>query len=252
MNMTQRFHQWVVGAVVSTNLLFALPALAQETTATAAPAEEEEFFEFDEGEEPAATINDPFEPVNRFFFAFNDKFYRYAAKPVARGLRILPVPVRQSMANFFSNLGAPISAGSALLQGDVRNAGTELGRFVLNTTAGLAGFLDPATDMGLVQDEEDLGQTLARWGVGHGPYLVAPFYGSTSLRDAFGSGATSALNPVYEELEGNEIAVITMTQAEILLSLDEDTYEAFYESAIDPYVFFRSAWVQNRQGKIDK
>lgn len=250
MNMTQRFHQLVVGAVVSTPLLFATPVLAQEAAATA-PAEEEEFFEFDEGE-TTVTINDPLESVNRFFFVFNDKFYRYAAKPVARGLRILPVPVRQSMANFFSNLGAPISAGSALLQGDVRNAGTELGRFVLNSTAGLAGFLDPATDVGLLQDEEDLGQTLARWGVGHGPYLVVPFYGSTSLRDAFGSGATSALNPVYEELEGNEIAVVTMTQAEVLLSLDEDTYEAFYESAIDPYVFFRSAWVQNRQGKIDK
>ncbi|MES2605189.1 MAG: VacJ family lipoprotein [Pseudomonadota bacterium] len=251
MNMTQRFHHLVVGAVVSTSLLTTMPLLAQEPAVPAAPAEEE-FFDFDEGESDALTISDPLEGMNRAFFGFNDKFYRYAAKPVARGLRILPVPVRQSMANFFNNLGAPVSAASALLQGDVRNAGTELGRFVLNTTAGLAGFLDPATDVGLIQDEEDLGQTLARYGVGHGVYLVLPFLGSTSVRDAIGSTATSQLNPLYEELEPGQIAAINLVQAEVALSLDADTYEAFYDTAIDPYSFFRSAWLQNRQGKIDQ
>lgn len=250
MYMTQRFHQLVVGAVVSASLLSAMPVLAQDA---AAPAEaEEEFFEFDEGESDAPAISDPLEGMNRVFFGFNDKFYRYAAKPVARGLRVLPVPVRQSLANFFTNLGAPVSAASALLQGDFRNAGTELGRFVLNTTAGVAGFLDPATDVGLVQDEEDFGQTLARYGIGHGPYLVVPFYGATSVRDVVGSVATSGLNPLYQELQPGEIAGIKLAEAEVALSLDADTYEAFYDTAIDPYTFFRSAWVQNREGKIDQ
>jgi phospholipid-binding lipoprotein MlaA len=247
MNMTQRFHHLVVGAVVSTNLLLAVPVLAQDTPA----AEEEEFFEFDEGE-PVATISDPFESINRVIFDFNDKFYRYAAKPVARGMRVIPVPVRRSFANFFSNLYAPMSAVSAMLQGDIHNAGTELGRFALNTTAGLAGFLDPATDVGLIQDEEDLGQTLARWGVGQGPYLMVPLYGSTSVRDALGAAANNDQNPLFENLEGDQVIAINVTQAEVLLSLDEDTYEAFYESSIDPYVFFRSAWVQSRQGRVDE
>jgi phospholipid-binding lipoprotein MlaA len=225
--------------------LIAVPAQAQAQ-------DDEEFFEFDDEASAAPTIADPLESFNRASFALNDKLYRGVLKPIARGLRVLPVPVRNGLANFFTNLGAPVSVASALLQGDVHNSATELGRFVLNTTAGIGGFLDPATDMGLVQDEEDFGQTLARYGVGHGIYLVLPFYGATSARDMVGSIATNGLNPLFGELQPGEIAAINLAQAEVALSLDQDTYEAFYESALDPYVFFRSAWVQNRQGKIDQ
>jgi phospholipid-binding lipoprotein MlaA len=217
------------------------------------PEDEEEFFVFEEeGEESTAAINDPLEGLNRATFAFNDKLYRGVMKPIARGLRVLPEPVRVSGTNFFSNLGAPVSSISALLQGDVRNSATELGRFVLNTTAGLAGFFDVATRVGLMQDEEDLGQTLGRYGVGHGFYLVIPFYGSSSLRDAIGSAGTSAINPVYENLETGEVIAINFTDAELRLSIDRDTYEALYDQALDPYAFFRSAWVQNRAGKVEQ
>jgi phospholipid-binding lipoprotein MlaA len=240
---SQGFQRTTVAAIMAVSLLATLPALAQD---------DEEFFEFDEGEAPAATINDPLEPLNRAIFAFNDKLYRAAVKPFARGLRVLPVPVRKSLANFFNNLNAPASAASALLQGDPRNAASELSRFVLNTTIGVAGFFDPATDMGLLQDEEDLGQTLARYGVGQGPYLVLPLYGATSVRDTLGSSATSTLNPLFEELNSIEIGVVSTAQAEVLLSLDQDTYEAFYASSLDPYLFFRSAWIQSRQGSVEK
>jgi phospholipid-binding lipoprotein MlaA len=214
--------------------------------------DEEDFFVFDETEDgaPAVTIADPLEGFNRAMFTFNDKAYRIVLKPIARGLRVLPEPVRVSGRNFFSNLGAPVSAISALLQGDVRNFGTELGRFVLNTTAGLAGLFDVATEVGIVQDEEDLGQTLARYGVGHGFYLVMPFYGSSSLRDVIGNAGTAAINPVYQNLDTGEIIAINLVEAEIALSLDRDTYESLYDSSLDPYTFFRSAWTQNRAGRV--
>jgi phospholipid-binding lipoprotein MlaA len=215
------------------------------------PEDEDEFFVFEEeGDESTSTIDDPLEGLNRATFAFNDKLYRGVMKPIARGLRVLPEPVRVSGTNFFSNLGAPVSSISALLQGDVRNSATELGRFLLNTTAGLAGFFDVATRVGLLQDEEDLGQTLGRYGVGPGFYLVIPFYGSSSLRDAIGTAGTSAINPVYDNLETGEILAITFTDAELRLSIDRDTYEALYDQALDPYAFFRSAWAQNRAGKV--
>lgn len=235
-------------------ILFALSSLASSIALAqdAQPAAEEEFFEFDEEGAETPQIADPLESFNRASFALNDKLYRGVLKPVARGLRILPEPVRVSMGNFFSNLGAPISSASALLQGEPKNATTELGRFLINTTVGIAGLFDPATGMGLVQDEEDLGQTLARYGVGHGFYLVVPFYGPSSLRDVVGGTATAALNPVYEELQPGEILAVNLTSAEVTLSLDKDTYEAFYDSALDPYVFFRSAWTQNRAGAVEK
>lgn len=239
-----------------------LPLLALTTLAIAGlPARsahgaeagaEEEFFEFDEDSKPEITINDPFEGFNRASFAFNDKLYRGVLKPVAKGFRVVPEPARKSLSNFFNNLGAPISSASALLQGEPRNALTELGRFVINTTVGIVGLLDPATDMGLVQDEEDLGQTMGKWGIGHGAYLVVPFIGSSSVRDFPGNIAGSALNPIIEHFSFGEQVALRGSSTVVDLSLDKDTYEAFYDSALDPYAFFRSAWVQNRQGKIEK
>jgi len=215
--------------------------------------EDDEFFEFDEEEaeeEPAPAIADPLEGLNRATFNFNDKVYRGVLKPIARGLRVLPVGVRTSGNNFFTNLGAPVSAISALLQADLPNAGTELSRFAVNSTIGILGLFDPAAGMGLIQDEEDMGQTFGRYGIGHGPYLVLPLLGSSSLRDTVGFGSNAALNPINTDLDTGEIIALNLLNAEIALSLDEDSYEAFYDSALDPYVFFRSAWVQNRAGKV--
>lgn len=223
------------------------------TPLASAQDDDDDFFVFDDEEDDASvTIADPLEGFNRAMFAVNDKLYRGVVKPIARGLRIIPEPIRIGADNFFTNLRAPISAVSALLQGDVRNAGTEAGRFVLNTTVGVAGFLDPATKVGLIRDEEDLGQTLGKWGVGPGIYLVLPFIGSTSLRDFPALIATNAWNPVYQNLHDDTIVAINVVDAENTLSLDKDTYEAFYRDALDPYVFFRSAWAQNRAGRIER
>lgn len=226
-------------------LLLALsPAVLQ------AQEDDDDFFIFDEEEDDGPVIADPFEDFNRASFAFNDKLYRGVVKPVARGLRVIPAPVRTSGANFFDNLFTPVSAASALLQFDLPNTGTEISRFLINTTIGVFGFFDPATDLGIARDTEDMGQTFGRWGIGHGVYLVVPFFGSTSLRDGVGSVANTALNPFYKDISTGEIFAINATDAEIALSLDQDTYEAFYDSALDPYVFFRSAYVQNRNGAV--
>lgn len=232
-------------------LLGSAPLLAQDPLPAPAP-EDDDFFVFDEGETQAPPIADPLEGLNRVTFAVNDKLYRAVFKPVARGLRILPEPVRVSMSNFLTNLRAPMSSVSALLQAEPNNAATELSRFVVNTTIGIVGLFDPATGMGLVRDEEDLGQTLATYGVGHGFYLVMPFGGPSSLRDAVGSVATNVLNPVYTDLHDDTIIAINIVSAEVALSLDNDTYESFYDSAIDPYAFFRSAWTQNRAGQVER
>lgn len=231
-------------------LRFLLLACLLAAQGTRAQESEDDFFVFDEEEEEGPSVADPLEGFNRASFAVNDTLYRGLLKPVARGLRVLPVPVRTSLGNFFDNLRAPVSAASALLQGDVRNAGSELGRFLLNTTVGIVGLFDPATAAGLAQDEEDPGQTLARWGLGPGFYLVLPFIGPTSLRDFPGTIAGNALNPVYTNLDRGEIIGINVAAGEVALSLDQDTYEALYDGALDPYLFFRSAWAQNRAGRI--
>lgn len=242
---------WLLPALLAVPITLAAQEPPSPGTSTStAVAEDEEFFEFDEEEASAPPVTDPLEGLNRATFAFNNGLYRGVLKPVARGLRVLPEGVRKSGSNFFDNLGSPVSAISALLQGDIRNCASEFGRFVLNSTAGIVGLFDVATEVGLAQDEEDIGQTLGRYGIGHGFYLVLPFYGSSSLRDTLGTVGTSAINPVYNNLETGETLGITLAEAEINLSLDKDTYEALYDSALDPYVFFRSAWQQNRAGKV--
>lgn len=224
---------------------FSMPTWAQEE-------DEDDFFFFEEEEDAGPEIADPLESLNRTMFAFNDKLYRHFLKPVARGLRKVPEPVRVSGANFFDNLGTPMSAFNALLQLDLPNAGTETARFLINTTIGFLGFFDPATDLGIEQDNEDLGQTLGKHGVGHGFYVVLPFLGASSLRDGLGSLGDTLINPVYDELSTLEVGAVRLTEAEIDVSLDQDTYEAFYDSALDPYIFFRSAYVQNRAGKVEE
>jgi len=220
------------------------------TNTVLAQDDDDDFFFFEE--ESSTQIADPFESINRATFAFNDSLYRGVLKPVAVAFRVVPEPARIGLSNFFSNLGTPISAINALLQLDLRNTGTEVSRFLINSTIGILGFFDPATDMGIEEDQEDLGQTLARYGIGNGFYLVIPFYGYSSLRDGLGTLADTALNPVNDPLSYGEILALTVADAETTLSLDEDTYEALYDASIDPYIFFRTSYVQNRAGSVEE
>ena len=146
-----------------------------------------------------ATTNprDPLEPMNRAIYSFNDGMDNVIFKPVARGYRaVLPQFARTGVSNFFSNINDVLVALNNLLQGKVIDALSDAGRVVVNTTIGIAGFFDVATHFGLEKHNEDFGQTLGRWGIGDGPYLVLPFAGPSNLRDAVGRAVSFRIDPI--------------------------------------------------------
>ena len=139
---------------------------------------------------PAAlpTIYDPWERYNRKMHRFNNAVDRVIAKPLARAyVRVVPRPVRLGVSNFFNNLGQPVSAVNALLQGKPKQAAQSLGRFALNTTVGIGGIFDPASDAKLPNRSEDFGQTMGVWGWKRSRYLELPLFGPRTVRDAFGA-----------------------------------------------------------------
>jgi phospholipid-binding lipoprotein MlaA len=195
---------------------------------------------------------DPFEPFNRAMFAFNEKFDRWLLKPTARGYdRLLPDVVKQGVGNFFSNLIQPRVALNDLLQGKLTQSARDTGRFLVNTTAGVLGFVDVAKFVGLEPKEEDWGQTFAVWGVGNGPYFVWPIIGPRYARDTLGFGFDWLSNPItYVDppavgwgLWGLDIVD---TRARFLPA------EKVLEQAMgdDKYIFIREAYRQRRRNLI--
>jgi phospholipid-binding lipoprotein MlaA len=204
---------------------------------------------------PKVLIADPFEPVNRGFFWFNDKLYFYMIKPVAKGLRVVvPRPARVSVKNFFLNLASPIRLGNCLLQLKFRDFGTELYRFTINSTFGVAGLFDVADSYaGVKQVSEDFGQTLGVYGFGHGFYLVLPVVGPTSLRDVSGSFIDSFADPLrYADMETIDYVSVKLADVENRISLDNDTYEGVMRDSLDPYLFIRTAYAQRRLAQVGK
>jgi phospholipid-binding lipoprotein MlaA len=204
-------------------------------------------------EEETVTIADPIEPFNRAMFQFNDKLFFWVLKPVAQGYnKVAPEVARISVKNFFSNLGFPMRFISYLLQADFSGAGTELGRFTVNTIWGIGGLLDPSSgkELNLAKQDTDLGITLGVYGVGHGFYIVWPVVGPSSARDSVEIAGEYFLYPVsyiqpwYAWLGVRSFEVVNDT------SLRIGDYESFKEAAIDPYVALRNAYIQYRQKKI--
>lgn len=208
----------------------------------------------DAAEEKGAAIADPLEPFNRAMYLFNDRFYFWLLKPVALGYRaIVPEPARVSVKNFFFNLEFPIRFVSFLLQADLPSSATEIGRFSVNTTIGIAGFFDPASGdtFNFPKRDTDLGLAFASWGIGHGFYIEWPILGPSSPRDTLGTAGGYFLDPVsyippwyasigvrgYEEVNGTSLTI--------------GDYESLREAAIDPYVAIRDAYVQYRQKQAD-
>lgn len=195
--------------------------------------------------------HDPLESVNRKIFWFNDKVDDYVLVPVATVWdTILPARVEKCLSNFFSNLHFPIVAGNGLLQGKFKQAGSDVARFAVNTTVGLAGFFDPASDWGLEEHNEDFGQTLGYWGVSPGPYLVLPFFGPSNPRDTVGLAADSfsTVYPFFVELEYVFAARATdliNTRAMVLTEVRE-----FKAASFDYYVAVRNAYIQRRKALV--
>jgi phospholipid-binding lipoprotein MlaA len=196
-------------------------------------------------------VYDPWEKYNRQMFKFNLAIDRGVLRPLARAYRdAVPAPARTGISNFLDNLEQPLSSVNALLQGKPTQAGADLSRFVINLTLGLGGFLDPAAALGLDAGDEDFGQTLGKWGVGPGPYLVLPFMPARSLRDWGGEVLDQRGEPSYY-LE-DDLARLGANGLDLLESryrvLDLD--EAL-DSAYDPYAFVRDAWTQRREYKVN-
>ena len=203
--------------------------------------------------EPSLVVADPFEGVNRAVFAFNDKLYFYVLKPVARFYRVVPERVRVSVGNFFTNITAPIRVVNNTLQGKIGPAGGELMRFVINTTVGIGGLFDPATRYAAIpKSNEDFGQTLGRYGIGPGPYLVLPMLGPSNVRDGVGWAVDLFLDPLLYLVQGPEYWAASGTSTVNTVSLDKDTYEGIKRDALDPYLFVRDAYTQHRAGKIER
>jgi phospholipid-binding lipoprotein MlaA len=198
---------------------------------------------------PTATPDprDPFERLNRGVYAFNDGLDRAVLKPAARGYRkVTPQPVQTGVSNFFSNAQYPVTLVNNLLQGKFTAAASDTARFVLNTTFGLGGLLDPATASGLDRNDEDFGQTLGKWGVPPGPYLVVPFLGPYTLRDGIGSLADDFAEPrAYLEDDSTRWSLWAADKFERRVGLLEA--DALLERTGDPYAFVRSAYLQRRE-----
>lgn len=230
-------------------LVYPLTAVAQQLNGQNVDEFSDEYADAD------ILVADPLESFNRAMFTFNDRLYFWALKPVAQGYgKVVPAPLRVGVSNFFHNLSAPIRLLNCLLQGKFSAFGRELSRFLLNSTAGVAGLMDPATYDGMKEYDEDFSQTLGVYGMGHGLYLVWPFFGPSSVRGTFGLVADTFTEPltwIFWDHLGTGIAVAggkTVNRT----SLTIGSYENMIKAVLDPYVAVRNAYYQNQQEKVEK
>jgi phospholipid-binding lipoprotein MlaA len=193
---------------------------------------------------------DPWERFNRTTFKVNDALDRAILRPTARAYaKVTPRVVRTGISNFFANLETTTTLVNDALQGKMRAAGHDTARLLLNTTLGLGGLFDPATAAGLDKNDEDFGQTLGKWGMSSGPYLMMPLFGPTTVRDFAGRGVDTFTDPShYLEDDSTRYAITAVGVVDLrygLLSLD-----AQLEQSFDRYAFVRNAWLQRREYKV--
>ena len=194
---------------------------------------------------------DPLEGFNRAMFALNDDLDKIVIKPAAQGYQaVLPELVRHGVANFFANIGDVFIAVNDVLQGKVPDAINDVGRVLVNTTLGVLGLRDVATELGVEKHEEDFGQTLGAWGVGEGAYIVLPFFGSRTIRDSFGLALdlhfdpVSNMNPIPDR---NTLIVTRVLSDRTQLFAAEKILD---EAALDRYSYVRNAYLQRRRNQV--
>ncbi|MFM0671336.1 MlaA family lipoprotein [Paraburkholderia sediminicola] len=199
---------------------------------------------------PDRKPGDPFEPVNRAVFNFNDGLDRYVAVPVAKGYqKVTPQPLRTAVSNFFSNLGDLTNAANALLQLKITDATEDFVRFAFNSTFGLGGLLDWATPAGLPKHHQDFGLTLGHWGIPSGPYLVLPLFGPSTVRDSMGLIVDVKFNPLnyMEPAVRNPLYVLQFVSVRSDLLGASDLLQ---QAALDKYSFVRDAYTQQRRARL--
>ena len=203
---------------------------------------------------PVTGIYDPLEPWNRFWFAFNDIFYVHIAKPVFEAYqKVMPRQIREGVSNIWDNVGFPKRFINNLLQGKGKGAFVELGRFCTNISAGF-GVMDVAASKKVLvpydPSGEDFGQTLGRWGIGHGVYIVWPFLGPSSLRESVGFAGDCVVDPFFYvypwELSTVSELYLRFNDLEGTLS----TYTSLRGIAVDPYIAVREAYISYRNQQV--
>ncbi len=200
-------------------------------------------------------VFDPFEPVNRAIFSFNNVADQIVLEPISKGYKKLPSPLQSGISNFLSNLKMPLVIVNQLLQGQGENAVESTGRFLVNSTAGVFGIIDVADRIGLEEKEEDFGQTLATWGVGDGFYIVLPLFGPSNIRDTTGMVMTMLTDPInayaVDEGEAWFVPMRTTVNAVDQRSKIIDEVNALRNNSVDYYAAARSSYYQNRKAAIN-
>jgi phospholipid-binding lipoprotein MlaA len=198
-----------------------------------------------------SNVNDPLEGYNRVMHSFNDTVDKAVIKPIAQGYDfIMPAPISTGVSNFFSNLNEITVIANDVLQFKFTQAFDDTSRFAINSTLGIVGFMDVASDFGYRKNNEDFGQTLGSWGIGPGPYLVLPFLGPRDIRDTVGLVGDYYTDPMtYVKPSG------TRDPARILWVVDGranllKAEKVLEEAAIDEYVYVRDAYLQRRQSLV--
>ena len=193
---------------------------------------------------------DPWERFNRQMHRINNVIDRAVARPLARAyVRVVPRPVRLGVGNFFTNLGQPVTAVNSLLQGQPKRAAQSLGRFALNSTLGIGGVFDPASDAKLPSRSEDFGQTLGVWGWKRSRYVELPVFGPRTVRDVFGAFGDAPLSPL-RQVEADKVAVPLQGLQLVDVRAQLLSTDALREGVEDDYALVRDAWSQRRDYQI--
>ena len=205
---------------------------------------------------------DCFEGFSRAVFKFNMAFDDVILEPIAKGYNKLPKPLRTGTGNFTSNIGTLLSIPNSLLQGNLKQFGHATGSFVVNSTVGILGFLNPAERLGLKPHKEDVGQTLGSYGIGSGCYFVLPILGPTTVRDSVGLIADTFVDPFAQAtIRGNEILGVSGnnldyltfkgTEAVDFRSVNLNNFSSLEKNSLDLYSSVKSIYLQDRKNKIN-
>ena len=203
------------------------------------------------------TVSDPLEPMNRAIFGFNEQLDRYVLDPITRGYRFLvPAPARRGVERFFRNLKSPVIFANLVMQGRGRDAAVTVGRFAANTTLGVGGVFDYADEViGLKRTEADFGQTLGAYGIPSGPYLIVPLFGPSNARDAVGSVADQAMNPLTYFVAPMQLQWSLLfggSQGIAYREANADALDALRDASVDFYAALRSAYTQSRRSAVEE
>ncbi len=196
---------------------------------------------------------DPYENYNRSMFTFNKTLDDNVLKPVATGYaNVVPAVVRDAIGNFFANIGDVWTAANNYMQGKPKDGTTDLVRVIFNSTLGIVGLIDVATPIGLPKHEEDFGQTLGVWGAKSGPYFVLPLFGPSTVRDALAKPVDLYADPLTAS---NDVPVRAKNTGRALRLVDDraavlDSTAILEGVALDPYQFFRDAYLQRRESRV--